>query len=155
MIKKVWVYVISVAAALLTGSVSALLTSGSMDIYSTVESPPLSPPGIVFPIVWTILFTLMGISAARVYIANGYEWNTSLTVYAVQLIVNFLWSIIFFNGRYFLFAFIWLLLLWALIIVMIKMFWKYDKPAALLQIPYLIWVTFAGYLNLGIYLLNR
>lgn len=155
MIKKIWTYVISIAAALLVGSLSAILTSGSMDIYSTVETPPLSPPGIVFPIVWTILFTLMGISAARVYIANGYTWNSALTVYVIQLAVNFLWSIIFFNGRYFLFAFIWLLLLWVLIIVMIKMFRKYDKPAALLQIPYLLWVTFAGYLNLGIYLLNR
>ena len=155
MAKKIWTYAVSIAAALLVGSVSALLTSGSMDIYSTVETPPLSPPAILFPIVWTVLFTLMGISAARVYIADDYTWNSALTVYVIQLVANFLWSIFFFNGRYFLFSFIWLLLLWVLIAVMIKMFWQYDKAAALLQIPYLLWVTFAGYLNLGIYLLNR
>ncbi len=154
MLKKVITYAVSIAAALGVGSLSALLTSGSMDIYSSVETPPLSPPSIVFPIVWTILFTLMGISSARVFIANSYKWNRVLTVYAAQLAVNFLWSIIFFNMRAFLFAFIWLILLWALIIVMIKGFYKHDKIAAYLQIPYLLWVTFAGYLNFGIYWLN-
>ena len=153
--KKIITYAVSIAVALGVGSLSALLTSGSMDIYSSVETPSLSPPSIVFPIVWTILFTLMGISAARVYIANGYKRNNALTVYAVQLAVNFCWSIIFFNMRAFLFAFIWLILLWGLIIVMIKGFYKHDKTAAYLQIPYLLWVTFAGYLNFGIYWLNR
>ena len=155
MLKKILTYAASIAVALGVGSLSALLTSGSMDIYSSVETPPLSPPSIVFPIVWTILFTLMGISAARVFIANDYKWNSALTVYVIQLAVNFFWSIIFFNMRAFLFAFIWLILLWVLIIVMIKGFYKYDKAAAILQIPYLLWVTFAGYLNFGIYLLNR
>ncbi len=155
MLKKIITYAVSIAVALGIGSLSALATSGSMDIYSSVETPSLSPPSIVFPIVWTILFTLMGISSARVFIANGYKWNNALTVYVMQLAVNFLWSIIFFNIRAFLFAFIWLILLWVLIIVKIKGFYKYDKAAAILQIPYLLWVTFAGYLNLGIYLLNR
>ena len=153
--KKLLTYAVSIAVALGVGSLSALITSGSMDIYSSVEAPPLSPSAIVFPIVWTILFTLMGISAARVYIANDYKWNNALTVYIIQLAVNFAWSIIFFNMRAFLFAFIWLILLWVLIIVMIKGFYKYDKIAAYLQIPYLLWVTFAGYLNLGIYYLNK
>ena len=155
MLKKILTYAASIAVALGIGSLSALLTSGSMDIYSSVETPPLSPPSIVFPIVWTILFTLMGISAARVFIATDYKWNSALTVYVIQLAVNFFWSIIFFNMRAFLFAFIWLILLWVLIIVMIKGFYKYDKAAAILQIPYLLWVTFAGYLNIGIYWLNR
>lgn len=155
MLKKLITYAVSIAVALGIGSLSALITSGSMDIYSSVETPPLSPPPIVFPIVWTVLFTLMGISAARVFIANDYKWNSALTVYAIQLAVNFTWSIIFFNMKAFGFAFIWLILLWVLIIVMIKGFYKYDKAAAILQVPYLLWVTFAGYLNLGIYLLNR
>ncbi|MBQ2965348.1 MAG: tryptophan-rich sensory protein [Clostridia bacterium] len=155
MLKKVITYAVSIAVAVGVGSLSALLTSGSMDIYSTLKTPPLSPPSVVFPIVWTILFTLMGISAARVFIANEYKWNNTLTVYAVQLAVNFLWSIIFFNIRALLIAFLWLILLWVLIIIMIKGFYKYDKPAAYLQIPYLLWVTFAGYLNIGIYWLNR
>ena len=155
MLKKIITYAVSIAVALGVGSLSALATSGGMDIYSSVEAPPLSPPSIVFPIVWTILFTLMGISSARVFIANGYKWNNALTVYVIQLAVNFLWSIIFFNMRAFLFAFIWLILLWILIIVMIRGFYKYDKIATYLQIPYLLWVTFAGYLNVGIYWLNR
>ena len=155
MLKKLITYAVSIAVALGIGSLSALITSGSMDIYSSVETPPLSPPSIVFPIVWTILFTLMGISSARIFIANDYKWNSALTVYVIQLAVNFTWSIIFFNMKAFGFAFIWLILLWVLIIVMIKGFYKYDKSAAILQIPYLLWVTFAGYLNLGIYLLNR
>ncbi len=153
--KKTLSYIISIAAALIVGSLSALLTSDSMDIYSTAKTPPLSPPGIIFPIVWTVLYTLMGISAARIYNANGQKFDSSLLIYAIQLAVNFAWSLIFFNIRNFLFAFIWLLLLWALILVMILKFYKIDKPAALLQIPYLLWVTFAGYLNLGIYLLNK
>ncbi|MBQ6931536.1 MAG: tryptophan-rich sensory protein [Clostridia bacterium] len=155
MLKKTLTYAVSIAVALGVGSLSALLTSGSMDIYSSLETPPLSPPSIAFPIVWTVLFTLMGISAARVFIANEYKWNNALTVYAVQLAVNFLWSIIFFNIRALLIAFLWLILLLVLIIIMIKGFYKYDKIAAYLQIPYLLWVTFAGYLNFGIYLLNR
>ena len=148
-------YIFFTLVALLTGAISALLTSGNMDLYSSIVSPPLAPPGILFPIVWTILYTLMGISAARIYISNNNKWNTSLTVWAVQLAVNFIWSIIFFNLQAFLFAFIWLILLCALIIAMIIMFYKQDKLAAYLQIPYLIWVTFAGYLTLAIYLLNR
>lgn len=155
MLKKIITYAVSIAVALGVGSLSALATSGGMDIYSSVEAPPLSPPSIVFPIVWTILFTLMGISSARVFIVNDYKWNNALTVYVIQLAVNFLWSIIFFNMRAFLFAFIWLILLWILIIVMIRGFYKYDKIATYLQIPYLLWVTFAGYLNVGIYWLNR
>ncbi len=149
------IYIFFIAIALLTGGLSALLTSGNMDLYSRIQSPPLAPPGILFPIVWTILYILMGISASRVYIANNKNWNTSLTIWTVQLAINFLWSIIFFNLQAFLFAFLWLLLLWTLIILMIFMFYKQDKLAAYLQIPYLIWVTFAGYLSLSIYLLNK
>lgn len=148
-------YIFFIAISLLTGGLSALLTSGNMDLYSRIQAPPLAPPGILFPIVWTVLYTLMGISAARIYIGNNNQWNTSLTVWAIQLAVNFLWSIVFFNLQAFLFAFIWLILLWALILAMIIMFYRQDKIAAFLQIPYLIWVTFAGYLNLAIYILNR
>ena len=155
MLKKYKPYIVSVVIALAVGGLSAAVTSQSMEVYSKINQPPLSPPSILFPIVWTILFTLMGISSARVFIANDYKWNNALTVYVIQLAVNFLWSIIFFNMRAFLFAFIWLILLLVLIIIMIKGFYKYDKFAAYLQIPYLLWVTFAGYLNVGIYWLNR
>ena len=149
------VYFFFIAVSLFVGAAASLLTSGNMNIYSSVITPPLSPPSIVFPIVWTFLYLLLGISAARIYIANDKKWNTSLTIWALQLAVNFFWSLIFFNLQAFLFAFIWLILLWVLIVIMIFMFYQKDKIAAYLQIPYLIWVTFAGYLTLGIYLLNR
>lgn len=153
--KKRNIYIFFIAISLLTGVLSALITRSNMDIFDTVLKPPLTPPAVVFPVVWTILFTLMGISAARIYINNENKWNCSLTVWSIQLAVNFIWSLIFFNLQAFLFAFIWLLLLWVLILFMIILFYRQDKLAALLQIPYLFWVTFAGYLTLSIYLLNN
>ena len=155
---KIKPYVISIAIALGVGGLSAWLTRGSMDIYERINMPPLSPPGWLFPVVWSILFTLMGISSARVYVVGKREnidVSTALKVYAIQLAVNFLWSIIFFNLEAFLFAFIWLLLLWVLIIVIIKLFYDVSPVAGLLQIPYLLWVTFAAYLNFMIFVLNR
>ncbi|MBQ9849754.1 MAG: tryptophan-rich sensory protein [Clostridia bacterium] len=158
MLKKIKPYIVSVVIALGVGGLSAAVTSKSMEIYSQVEQPPLSPPSILFPIVWTILFTLMGISAALVYKFKDTKHDgvrTALIVYAVNLAVNFIWSLIFFNMRAYLFAFIWLILLIAVIITMIVLFKRISPLAAYLQIPYLLWVTFAGYLNLAIYLLNR
>ena len=158
MLKKIKPYIVSVVIALGVGGLSAAVTSKSMEIYSQVEQPPLSPPSILFPIVWTILFTLMGISAALVYKFKDTKHDgvrTALIVYAVNLAVNFIWSLIFFNMRAYLFAFIWLILLIAVIITMIVLFKRISPLAAYLQIPYLLWVTFAGYLNLAMYLLNR
>lgn len=155
---KIKPYVISVAIALAVGGLSALLTSGSMDIYSDIVRPPLSPPSILFPIVWTILYILMGIGAAIVYQKKDEQpqaVHEALIVYAINLFLNFFWSIIFFNMRAYLFAFVWLLALWAVILIMIIKFKKVSPLAAYLQIPYLLWVTFAGYLNLAIYILNR
>lgn len=150
--KKIKPYVVWIAISLSVGILSALFTKDSMDIYGTLNQPPLSPPSWLFPVVWTILFTLMGISAAMVYVKD--RTNKGLLINLVQLAVNFLWSIIFFNFRAFLFSFIWLILLWILILTMIIEYKKTDKVAAYLQIPYLLWVTFAGYLNLMIYILN-
>ena len=152
---KVKIYGISIALALGVGVLSALFTSMGMDRYAMVEKPALTPPDIVFPIVWTILFTLMGISAARVWIASDMkEKNGGLLLYLLQLSANFVWSILFFNFQAYGFAFFWILLLWVLIILMIISFGKTDKIAAYLQIPYILWVTFAAYLNYGVYLLN-
>ena len=156
--KKVRSFVIAIIIPLAVGGLSALLTMGSMDLYETIIQPPLSPPAILFPIVWTILYTLMGISSGIIYNSpNGTEAarNNALAVYALQLFINFIWSIVFFNLRAFLPAFVLILVLWVLIIVMIIRFYKIDKTAALLQIPYLLWVTFAAYLTLAIYILNR
>ena len=156
--KKIKPYVISVLIALAVGGLSAWLTMDSMDIYGSINQPALAPPAWLFPVVWSILFVLMGISAALVYTdknASPKEKASALKVYTLQLIVNFFWSLIFFNLRNYLFAFIWLILLWVLILIMIVKFYKIRPASGLLQIPYLLWVTFAGYLNLMIYLLNR
>ena len=158
MLKKYKPYIISILIALSVGILSALSTKENMEIYEKINRPFLSPPPFVFPVVWSILFVLMGIGSARVYVNRDKDTSSArngLLVYASQLAVNFLWSIIFFNMQKYLFAFIWLILLWFLILKMIKLFSKVDSIAAYLQIPYLLWVTFAGYLNLMIYLLNR
>lgn len=155
---KIKPYVISIAISLGVGALSAFFIRDGMDIYKTINQPPLAPPGFVFPIVWTILFTLMGVSSAIVFINRGENPDSTasgLKIYALQLIVNFFWSIIFFNMQAYLFSFIWLILLLILIILMIVEFKKVNKTAAYLQIPYLLWVAFAGYLNLMIFILNR
>ena len=122
----------------------------------TIVKPPLSPPALVFPIVWTILYALMGIGAARIWLLPASRERTvSLRLFLIQLAVNFFWSIIFFNLQAFLFAFLWLVLLWILIVWMTLSFRELDRPAALLQLPYLLWVAFAGYLNFGVWMLNR
>lgn len=147
----------SIVIALAVGGLSALLTSGNMDLYSEITKPPLSPPPIIFPIVWTVLYTLMGISASlilREKDTKTAEVRSALSVYGINLILNFFWSIIFFNFRAFLLSFIWLIALWVAILIMIIKFRKIRQLAGILQIPYLIWVTFAGYLNLAIFLLN-
>ncbi|MDD6484470.1 MAG: tryptophan-rich sensory protein [Clostridiales bacterium] len=151
-------YIISVLIALGVGALSAWFTKGNMDIYPYVAKPRFAPPMAVFPIVWTILFILMGIGSAMIYkagINDGKDVSGALRLYGLQLIINFFWSIIFFNMRAYLFAFIWLLLLWAAVIAMTFKFHKINKKAAYLQFPYLLWIKFAGYLNLMIYILNR
>ena len=154
--KQIKSYVIGILIPVAVGLLSAFLTMDSMDFYKTIAKPALAPPGILFPIVWGILYILMGISSTLVYNSDAPEKdkNQALFLYGLQLIVNFFWSILFFNQRAFLLSFIWLIALWLLIIGMIVSFRKVNKTAAWLQIPYLLWVTFAGYLNLSIYLLN-
>lgn len=156
--KNIKVYIISILIALTVGGLSALLTSGSMDIYNDIVRPPLAPASIVFPIAWTILYILMGISSALIYLSISQpadERINALFIYAVQLFLNFFWSIIFFNMRAFLFAFVWLVALWLVILLMIQKFKEINKTAAALMLPYLLWVSFAGYLNLAIFILNR
>jgi len=138
------------------GGLSGWLTrEGVMTYQAAIEQPPLSPPSAVFPIVWSVLFALMGIGAARVYLAPASGARSrGLLLFAFQLAFNFFWSIIFFNFQAFGFAFIWLIALWLLIAAMLLAFRGADKLAARLQVPYLLWVTFAAYLNLGVWVLN-
>ena len=139
------------------GGLSGLLTrAGTKYFNEAVLKPPFSPPGIVFPVVWAILYLLMGIGAARVYLAPPSRARSrSLFLYLLQLAFNFFWSVIFFNFRAYGFAFLWLCALWLLILAMIAAFRQVDSAAARLQIPYLLWVLFAGYLNAGVRILNR
>ena len=150
-------YVLWVLFTEAVGALSGLLTRKGTKLYSTsFAKPPLSPPAVLFPIVWVILFALMGISVARIYnTPASSNRSDSLRLFFAQLAVNFFWSIIFFNLQAPVFALLWLILLWFLILRMIAAFRPVDRLAALLQIPYLLWVTFAVYLNLGIVLLNR
>lgn len=142
-----------IAIPLAVGSLSALLTRNSMETFASINKPALSPPGWLFPVVWTILYILMGI-ASYLVLTSGKPNTAALTVYGIQLVFNFFWSIIFFNLELYLFAFIWLVLLWLLILITTLLFYQISKPAGYLMLPYLLWVTFAGYLNFSIYLLN-
>lgn len=146
-----------IAIPLVVGGIASWLSGGAMEAFQNLNKPPLSPPGWLFPVVWTILYTLMGISSYLVITsdANQSDIYRALSVYGYQLIVNFLWPTFFFNFQWYLFSFFWLVLLWILVLVMIILFYSISKKAAYLNIPYLVWLTFAGYLNLGIWLLNR
>lgn len=139
------------------GFLSGWLTRDGTALYSeTIVQPALAPPAIVFPVVWTILYALMGIGMARVSLQpKSRERDRAMNLYIAQLVVNFFWSLFFFNAQAFGFAFLWLLLLWVLVFFMIRAFWKVDPLAAKLQIPYLIWLTFAAYLNFAVWLSNR
>ena len=145
-----------IAIPLLVGGLASFLTRGGMDVFMQLNQPPLSPPGWVFGVVWTILYILMGVSSYLVIQSGAEEEvvNKALSVYVYQLIVNFLWPTFFFNFGLYLFSFLWLVLLWVLVLIMIISFYNISKLAGILQIPYLIWLTFAGYLNLGVWLLN-
>ena len=146
---------ICLAIPLAVGGLAALL-SGGMDSYKTLNQPPLSPPGWVFPVVWTILYLLMGEASYRVLTsgAERFEIRTALIAYGVQLFLNFLWPLVFFGGQMYLTAFLSLIALWVGIFVTMRLFSKINETAGDLLIPYLLWVTFAGYLNLGVFLLN-
>lgn len=139
------------------GALSGWLTRNGTQIYKAeAAKPPLTPPGIVFPIVWAVLFALMGIGAARVYLSPASAVRTrGLRLFFLQLFFNFFWSILFFNLQRYGLALVWLVVLWVLILCMTLSFRSADRLAAWLQIPYLLWVAFAAYLNLGVWYLNR
>lgn len=154
--------IIAIAIPLLIGGLSAFLTKDAMMVFNAIKKPPLAPPGIAFPIVWTILYILMGIASYLIYNLDEDKLissqtilkNNILIIYIVQLIFNFFWSIIFFKLSMYKFAFVWLIILWILVFMFIKDAMKLYKVAAYLMIPYLLWMTFAGYLNIMIAVLN-
>ena len=151
--EKLKTYAVSILVPLVLGAIVGLLTTRTMH-YEELNKPFLSPPAILFPIAWSILYTLMGVSHGIL------QWNKlstrdTETVYYAQLIVNLIWPILFFSLEWRLFAFIWILLLDVLVILMSLRFYHRDQTAGYLQIPYCLWVIFASYLNLATFLLNR
>ena len=154
--KPVIPFILSILLAEAVGALSGFLTQEGMELFSTaVAQPPLTPPPLAFPIVWSILYALMGFGSARIWLLEpSPERSRALNLYAIQLVVNFFWSLIFFNAQAYGFAFFWLWLLWLLVLLMILAFHKLDPLAAWLQVPYLAWLTFAAYLNLGVWYLN-
>lgn len=147
---------ISVAIPLAVGGLSTLLTKDSMILFEAVDKPPLSPPMWLFPIVWSILYIMMGIASYLVCASDKPKRKKELALvyYAIQLAFNFGWSIIFFNIANYLAAFVWLCILWLFILLTMIQFFSVDKRAGWLLLPYLLWVSFAGYLNYGVYILN-
>lgn len=153
--KNLKTLLIALGIPLAVGGLATLL-SGGMGNYRALEQPPLSPPGFVFPIVWTLLYLLMGYSSYRIYTSNVPEIakKRALRLYVIQLALNFLWPLVFFGLEWYLVAFFVLLGLWVAILLTMRAFSAIDETAGDLLIPYLLWVTFAGYLNFGVYLLN-
>lgn len=149
-------YLLWVLAVEAVGLLSAIFSREGMKLYAAMaEKPALSPPGILFPIVWTVLYGLMGAGAARIAAEpDSRDRSRALNVFVAQLVVNFFWSLIFFNAQAYGLAFVWLMLLWVLIAAMILLFRRIDPAGAWLQLPYLLWVTFAGYLNLMVWRLK-
>ena len=127
-----------------------------MEDFQLIRQPALAPPEWLFPIVWTILYFLMGVSSYLIMNskAEQEQKEKAILLYEYQLAANFLWPTFFFHFEWYFFSFLWLVILWVLVLFMIIQFWKIDKRAALLNIPYLLWLTFAGYLNLAIWWLN-
>ena len=152
-----WLLIKCITIPLAVGALAGILSGGGMRKFAELNKPPLSPPGWLFPVVWTVLYLLMGISSYLICTsgAEKKEITEAITLYFYQLVVNFLWPIFFFNFGWYLFSFFWLLLLWVMIVLLIKSFGQISKLAAYLLVPYLLWVSFAGYLNLGLWWLNR
>ena len=153
--RKFWTYAIAIAIPEAVGALAGFLTRDGVEVFRQLPQSALTPPGFVFPIVWTALSALMGVGLARIWMAPDSEERTrSLSLFLFQLIFNFFWSFFFFNMQAFGFSLLWIIALWVLIGMMILSFYRVDKPAAWLQVPYFLWVTFATYLTFVAWRLN-
>lgn len=150
-------FLIFLAVPLSAGLAAGLIAGNSAAGYQSLTLPPLSPPGWVFPVVWTILYLLMGIASYLVFLLCKEKQESAipaLFLYILQLLINFFWPIFFFRLEWYLFSFFWLVLLWMLVLHTTQLFGSISKTAGYLMLPYLAWVTFAAYLNLGVVILN-
>ena len=158
--KRIGKIVAAIGIPLAVGCVSALLTSDAMQQFESLNQPPLSPPGWLFPVTWTVLYVLMGLASYLVFDAKAVgeaaerSRRIALGLYGLQLFFNFCWSPLFFVMKQYYFAFFWLLVMWGLILALLITAGKLDRRASILLLPYLLWTTFAGYLNIMVAILN-
>lgn len=152
--KKFLPYAVFLLLTFAVGGLSSLAVTRGLPVYEQLVKPPLTPPSLVFPIVWSILYFLMAVGAARVWRTHSPARGKAMARYAVQLVLNFGWSIWFFGLHAHFFAFVWLLALIAAIGWMMQAFYPIDRAASWMQVPYLLWCLFAAYLNFGIWILN-
>lgn len=147
----------AVALPLAVGALAAFLTKEGMAMFNVMPKPPLTPPGWIFPAVWTALYILMGYASYLVWVSGASEKRKerALTAYALSLGANFIWPLIFFGMELYLLAFIWLILLWLLSAAATLLFHYISEKAGKLMLPYMLWLSFAAYLNLGVWILSR
>lgn len=148
-------FLVCLLLPLALGAVVSVITMNSMDAFASLAKPPLSPPGWLFPVVWTILYLMMGYASYRIFISGDPARRDALRLYGVQLFLNLVWPILFFSFGWYGFSFAWLMALWITVLLTLLRFRAIDPAAGYLLIPYLVWLTFAAYLNLGVFLLNR
>ncbi len=155
--KKYFPYLMGIAAVEAVGLLAGLLTRSGVEFYAeNVMKPPLAPPNWIFPVVWTILYALMGISAVRIWQQPASaDKGRAQNLFVIQLVLNFFWPLLFFNAQAYGFAAVWIIVLWIVVLLMILQMRKVDPPAAWLQVPYLVWLTFAAYLSLGVWIVNK
>lgn len=148
---------VCLALPLAVGGLAALLAGRGMARFDALNQPPLSPPGWLFPLIWTLLYLAMGWASFRVLVLEKprAEKKQALTLYGLQLGANFLWPILFFGFSWYLASFFWLIFLWVLVFCTMMAFSRVDSLAGDLLFPYLLWTTFAAYLNFGVYVLNK
>lgn len=147
--------IVMIAIPLAVGLIASMLTRNAQIAFVRLAKPPLAPPAWLFPVVWTIMYALMGLASYKIYLSYDAGRNIALTLYGIQLIFNFAWSIIFFRNGTYWFAAAWLLIMWLMILLLIMVTNTFSKIATILLIPYLLWSTFALYLNVGIAILNK
>ena len=153
---QLWTFIPAMLLPLLVGGISAALSAKGMAGYGEMAKPPLSPPAWLFPVAWTILYLMMGLASYLVVTADADSGlkTIALIFYVIQLGMNFMWSIVFFNWKMYLAAFIWLIIMWGIVIFCAFRFYGISKLAGYMMIPYILWLTFAAYLNIGAYVLS-
>ena len=159
---KIWRIALAIAVPLCGGFIISLFTRDAMSKFGSFNQPPLAPPAWLFPVAWTVLYVLMGLASYFIW-KKGYDSRkaadksaskTALIIYGIQLVFNFVWTPLFFSLGWYWPAFAWLLVMWALIIVLMTKAYRISRPAFWMLLPYIIWCTFAAYLNCGIAILN-